>query len=355
MPVKPFSTHIFLLIFFSQTALAQYADLKNDDNVPWIAEFSMDHDFSSSSVSDQQNIVKLIKFYNDPTTLYGANTDDWIINWIFANAMDGHYECYKDPELSNQLSQSDLLNLTISIDTVITFYPETFEEVIEIKKVEIHPSNINSLRTKQIIFYNQKSGNFDTKLIAVAPLMAIDSDNNLTPLFWIKMDAEFPNPIDIQAPNISWGVLLDTKGSPFDLKLAKEVKNENNFDFKKRIQKHAFNLERPVENAKGFGCDKFLSKKEVGNLYNSIDTIITFDPQTFQETVEIKQYNFDPNAIANYRLVQEWYYDRETKKMMNRLKAICPLYIVESEDGKIKYAKKGSRRYAKSLYFIRYN
>ena len=112
---------------------------------------------------------------------------------------------------------------------------------------------------------------------------------------------------------------------------------------------------KPIENAKGYGCNKFLSKKELASAYNSIDTIITFDPSTFTETIEIAKYELDPKDVSNFRLVQEWYYDGKSKKMMNRLKAICPLYYIRNDNGVIEYVKDGSPGYAKPLYFIRYN
>jgi Gliding motility associated protein GldN len=359
MAVKSFFTHSivlsFLLIFTNQTVLAQYDELKNNSSIPWIAEFSMDQSFSNCSDKNQQNILKLIKFYNDPANMEGANRDNWVINWIYQNAIDGQYDCYKDAELTQQISGADLFLLSASIDTVITFDPKTFKETIEIYRNELAPPTIKSLRTKQVIFYNQKSGNFETKLIAVAPLQDIDSQKEPVPLFWIKMNASFPNNFEIHSPNITWGALIDTKGFPLDFNVLEVVKNENNFDFKKQLQQHAFNLEKPIESAEGYGCGKFLNKKQVGNLYNSIDTIITFDPITFQETVEIAKYEIGPNDISHYRLVQEWYFDEKSKKLMNRLKAICPLYFIRDENGIIEYVKDGSPRFAKPLYFIRYN
>ena len=174
------------------------------------------------------------------------------------------------------------------------------------------------------------------------------------PLFWIKLDASLPKTFDIHAPNICWGALIDTKGNPLDLNRVEVVKNENNFDFSLFLQQQAMNLDKPVENARGYGCNIFLSKKELAFAYNSIDTIITFDPSTFTETIEIAKYELDPKDVSNFRLVQEWYYDGKSKKMMNRLKAICPLYLIRN-DGVIGYIKDGSPRYAKPLYFIRYN
>ena len=359
MAVKLFPTRIitfiFLFILTTQPVLAQYDELKKNGDIPWIAEFTKDHSFSFSGVSDHQNIIKLIKFYNDPSNMDGAGDNNWLIHRVFQNAINGHYECYKDSKLTQRLLNKEINLSSVLVDTIITFYPETFEEVIEYKKVEIDPSYIKSFRTSQIIYYNQKTGNFDTKLIAIAPLLAIDSDKNLIPLFWIKMDTSVPETFNIKAPNITWGTLIDTKGAPLDINLFRVVKNEKNIDFGLFLQQKALNLEKPVENPKGYGCNKMLSKKQVGDMYNSIDTIITFDPNTFIETIEIAKHELDPKSVSNFRLVQEWYYDEKSKKMMNRLKAICPLYYFQSEKGVIEYVKDGSPRYAKPLYFIRYN
>lgn len=359
MPGKSFYTHsiaLFILFIIStKSASAQYDDLQKDPNIPWIAEFSMDHDFSIKPDPEPKNIVKLIKLYDTPSNLEGANSDTWAIRQLLQNAFDGHYECYKDSELKQRISIDELKLSTTSVDTIITFDAETHIETVQIVKSELDFSTTQHLRTKQIIYYNQKTGNFETRLIAIAPLQSTAVTNAQLPLFWIKMDTTFPNNFNIHAPNISWGVLIDTKGNPFDLNLATVVKNENNFDFSLFLQQQAFDLKKQVESGKGFGCNKFLNKKEVESLYSAVDTIITFDPNTFQETVKIEKYTLDPKDIADFRLVQEWYYDSEKKMMMNRLKAICPLFFINTADGSMKYVQDGTRRYAKPLYFIRYN
>ncbi len=359
MQVKSFFTRsiilFFLLVFSNQAILAQYHELQNDSNISWIAEFSMDHSFSFNPEPHQLNVVKLVKFYNEPSNMNGANSDNWIINWVLQNATDGFYECYKDDKLTQRIPNSDLKYSTVVIDTIITFYPETFEETIEINRKELGLSSIKSLRTKQIIYYNQKNGNFETKLIAVAPLMKMSPTEVPLPLFWIKMDTQFPSNFDTHDPNITWGALIDTRGKPLDLNLVKVIKNENNFDFRIFLQQQALNLEKPVESGESYGCNKFLNKEEVGYLYNAIDTIITFYPSTYEETVEIAKHELDPKDLSHYRLVQEWYYDSKKRKLMNRLKAVCPLYFIQYENGVIKFAKAGSLRYGKPLYYIRYN
>ena len=346
---------LFLSVLVTNSLSAQYDDLKNNTDIPWIAEFSMDHDFSFQTENDDQNIIKLIKLYSDPTNMEGANSDRWIIDWIYYNAINGHYQCFKDPGLTQQISNKELSDLNATIDTIITFYPEKFEEVIQIVRNELNPSSIKSLRTNQLVYHNQKSKNFETKLISVAPLVESETTKGLTPLFWIKLDANVPQKFDIHHPNITWGALIDTKGSPLFSNFIQIVKNEKNFDFRKQLHQQAFKLEKPIESAEGYGCDIFLNKLEIESMYNSIDTIITFDPQTFQETVEIRKNDIDPNEITHYRLVQEWYYDVETKLLMNRLKAICPLAVIQDNSGKIKYAPNGARRYAKPFYYIKYD
>ena len=337
----------FCFILIKNTVSAQYIDLKNNKDILWIAEFSMDHDFSFNTDSEQRNIIKLIKFYSDPTNFDGANNDAWIIDWIYSNAVNGHYECFEDPGLTLQISKKRIASLTASVDTVITYDPATFEESTVIVRNELNPKTIKQLRTNQVIFYNQKSRNFETRLISVAPLLSIEGDESPVPLFWIKMNSKFPESFDIHNPNIVWGTLVNTKESPLFVNFMREVKNENNFNFPKRLKEQAFELEKPIESTECYGCNQLLSKVDVQKVYNSIDTVITFNPQTFLEEIQVVKHDFDPEKVSEYRLIQEWYYDENSKKLMNRLKAISPLYLTQSLNGKFKYKK--------PLYYIRYD
>ncbi|MBI5917200.1 MAG: hypothetical protein HY842_17655 [Bacteroidetes bacterium] len=106
-------------------------------------------------------------------------------------------------------------------------------------------------------------------------------------------------------------------------------------------------MKHPVERSQGFGCGELLSKKDIENLYTSIDTVITFDPDTYKETVQIIKNDIRPSDLKKIRLVQEWYYDNRRNVLFNKLKAVAPLVDKFDETGK-------KLRYAWPMYYLRF-
>lgn len=335
------SSFLFLISF--QISVAQYDDLLQNKEIIWLAEFTVDFQFSTE-VDFQEEQVQLLKFQNNTSSFKHSNRNDWIKLWIFNQAMQDASNCYLDPNFTQKLNIDDLSDITESIDTVITFNTETYEERISIISNKSSSRNIKGLRTNQVIYFNQKTNNFETRLIAVAPLFRKNSKTP-KPLFWIKMNAVLPDNFNINQSNINWATLICPIKHPLEANFMEVIKSPKDFNFKDKLYDQAFNLEKPTQ--KFYGRYDPMTKSDLKKAYNSIDTITTFDPTTFEEEIKIVKSEFSPASISQYRLVQEWYYDREKNSLTNRLKAICPLASSKNNEGK--------ELYSSPLYYIRYD
>lgn len=345
---------ILILSFSSQFLMGQYEDLQKDKNIIWVAEFFNDYSFSLMD-SEREHLVKLIKFKGDASNLVDANHSRWIVEWIFNNAIDGHYDCYKDSGLTQPLSGKDLNGLITTSDTIVTFNPDTYEEMIQVVKNEIYTQQINSLRVNQVIYYDKKKKNFNTRIISVAPLLLDEkvlkkrskkkkNKKILKPLFWIKMDGKLPKKFKVKSSNINWAALVLSKGNPIELNSIKTVKTNYGFDAKKRLYEQAFKFEKPV--TIDYNSKEELKSEKLKWMYSRTDTVITFNPDTYEEQVSIVRHDVKPDEVSNIRLVQEWYFDKKSKRLMNRLKAISPMLKANDDNGKFRFWKR--------LYFIKY-
>lgn len=332
---------------------AQYEDLEKDKKITWIAEFSNDHNFSLNS-SDKEEKIKLIKFEGDASDFSDHNTSSWVTSWIFNKAQEGKYQCFNDSELTRSLYKNELTALISSKDTVVTYSPDTYEEMIQIVKTDLSPKNIHGLRVKQVIYYNQKSKNLNTRVIAVAPLVLSKAarelglkpkKDQLLPLFWVKMDGELPKKFKLKSSDINWAALVFSKTNPIDLDAVKTVKINSGFDIKNQIYQQAVNFEKPIVNS--YDGKMKITPTELKSIFNRRDTTVSISPQTYQEEVKITETKITSKEISNIRLVQEWYFDSKRNLLMNRVKAINPI---------IKQTVKG-RKYQiwKPLYFIKYD
>ena len=73
--------------------------------------------------------------------------------------------------------------------------------------------------------------------------------------------------------------------------------------------------------------DKFtteLTPGEAASIGASVDTIITFDPETFAETMKIVRNELNWENIKRFRLKEDWFFDEETSTMQVRILGIAP-------------------------------
>ncbi|MFT5833167.1 MAG: gliding motility associated protein GldN [Cognaticolwellia sp.] len=86
--------------------------------------------------------------------------------------------------------------------------------------------------------------------------------------------------------------------------------------------------------------DKFteaLGPNEASTIGVSVDTIITFDPETFEEQMKVVRNELNWEDIKRFRLKEVWFFDEETSTMQVRILGIAPLREVYDDQGNFKY------------------
>jgi len=86
--------------------------------------------------------------------------------------------------------------------------------------------------------------------------------------------------------------------------------------------------------------DKFtnaLTPEEVAAQGASVDTVITFDPETYEEKIQVVRNDINPEDIKRFRLKEIWFFDEESSTMQVRILGIAPLRDVKDENGNFKY------------------
>jgi gliding motility associated protien GldN len=88
--------------------------------------------------------------------------------------------------------------------------------------------------------------------------------------------------------------------------------------------------------------DKFSSKltpDEVASMGATIDTVITFDPETYEEQLQVVRNDINPEDVKRFRLKEVWFFDEETSTMQVRVLGIAPLIDKTDENGNFLYEK----------------
>jgi len=69
----------------------------------------------------------------------------------------------------------------------------------------------------------------------------------------------------------------------------------------------------------------YFKEEDVANLGGSIDTIITFDPKTFKETIQIVTSKFRGKSIKNLRLIEDWVWEDKANSLSIRYVGFAPI------------------------------
>jgi gliding motility associated protien GldN len=88
--------------------------------------------------------------------------------------------------------------------------------------------------------------------------------------------------------------------------------------------------------------DKFTSRltsDEVVTMGARIDTVITFDPDTYEEKTQIVSNDINPEDVRRYRIKEVWFFDKESSTMQVRILGIAPLLDIFDDAGNFKYEK----------------
>jgi gliding motility associated protien GldN len=88
--------------------------------------------------------------------------------------------------------------------------------------------------------------------------------------------------------------------------------------------------------------DKFsasLTPDEVASMGATIDTVITFDPETYEEQLQVVRNDINPEDVKRFRLKEVWFFDEETSTMQVRILGIAPLVDKTDENGNFLYEK----------------
>ncbi len=88
--------------------------------------------------------------------------------------------------------------------------------------------------------------------------------------------------------------------------------------------------------------DKFLhplTADEVAAQVSFLDTTIVFDPETYEEIIQVVRNEINPEDIKRFRVKEDWFFDRETSTLQVRILGVAPIQDVTDDNGNFLYEK----------------
>lgn len=324
---------LFCLVVLTNTIYAQKAPdilpstnpqtiidaLKADPDVVWMGETMVDYVDTNgleNAWCSYNNIEKeqLLKYQSG--RVINGNTPTRVIDVLFA--ISKKQKVYVTEKLEKERSEKSLKTIRQPLDTVITFDPETFEQIVQIVVSDYTVVQTPKFRVRQLLYFDKNTRTFLTKPLAVAPLLK--RGKYYIPLFWVAPLTR--EDFDLSSNDISLAKRLFAE---IDLKSIKVLKSKKNQDaafklFAENIidSKKEMYLTHPL---RGDGITA-LNRAERATVTNSVDTIITFDPETFEEIIQVVVYKYDGADTEKIQLIEDWFFDANKGKIQ-----ITPLGI----------------------------
>lgn len=329
-----------LLLFLPTTFIvAQSAFLKNPDIV-WAAEIEQDWvvDIPSLEVEWEYGITTLKLMRTEKNYPYWNST--YLADLIFEAALRGEFPVFKDPQCRIPV---DIMKVYPSKDTVITYDPETYEEKRQVYIVEPFPfRDFKAWRLRQVLAYHAKSASWSTTVEAIAPLVAVRNEAwgdsiGLRPLFWFRPDNKRQK---ITSNDIVWAKntvnkQISTHISVDQLKMVKVMDGFQN-PMTHQLEVLGKNMKIPFYSS---GNEKPLTPEDRAHMLATTDTVVTFDPETYEEKITVVHNDLNANNIRNLRLVQIWYWDEKKHRLSICLDAVAPLINVMDSEGNFRFQR----------------
>lgn len=311
---------------------AQLNEVLKDPNVTWAAIFTAKRDFRLTATGGLSEI-QLTKFTPPENQCANFKNDNWLAQWLIDGMKAGQYRAFDDPEMKVFVGQPVLLSRITQSDVITTFDPATYEEKTRIINNDLKADEIVGFQTSEVIYFDKKSGGYQTCLLALAPMVRIRNDNGSTigdePIAWLAMDGNQPS-----SPNdVIWSVLSLDKKASFKTNELQVVKDDQKQPFLTSLWQTTKSGKLAVKSSEKYGCGEELPKAALEQMFSVIDTIITFDAETYKESMQIVKHTYDDRDVQTVKLVQEWYFDNRRKMLGSRLKAIAPVIDVKDVNG----------------------
>lgn len=110
---------------------------------------------------------------------------------LMESAINGEITVYstEDDKFSSKLTPDEVASMGATIDTVITFDPETYEEQLQVVRNDINPEDVKRFRMKEVWFFDEETSTLQVRILGIAPLIDKNDENGNflyeKPMFWV--------------------------------------------------------------------------------------------------------------------------------------------------------------------------
>lgn len=332
-----------LVLFFAMPIVvpAQYGQFLNHPDVIWAAEIEITYSLKPPPAADPlwANDIVYWKSYDpkDPVQYEGG---ELLIRKILQAARSGLWPAWQLHNPEEQLTLTAVADsLGWGYDTIVTFDVITYEESVKIVRNELDPSGFTAIRARQLLYFDNKKGEFGLATIAVAPVFRFTKKVQVKNAseatrdtilyervpFWLKMPA-FSKKIrrkhpDVNHSEILWAAQVKTLGHSPEPDHVMPLKNTKPTVMQALLDRFRYD---PRYKATDF-YNEPLPFETREALFVSSDTLVRYNPETYAESIEINRNEIRADDTPRLRLVENWYWDDRQQRLIILLDRFAPM------------------------------
>jgi hypothetical protein len=208
---------------------------------------------------------------------------------------------------------------------------------------DINPYDLEMVRVRQLLYYVDKADEFRVLPLAYAPVrhvvIGFDNDNDNESMFWHA-------PLWFKMPDND-KILRKNKGRFTLVRRLTTVSNSPNInelkvlkDFKPPVAQQLLNRVRKDEHYEVFhqyAQDRQVPIDELERMILTLDTVVTFDPETYEERVMIERNEITGEEVVQMCLVQDWMWDDRRKQLVIKPIGFAPMVETTDRDGNFRF------------------
>ncbi len=341
---------LFFILLLPGLLAAQYERILNDRNVIWAAEIDLTYDLQGPRPADSlhRNDIILWKSF-DAKNLSPYEHGELLIEKILQAARTGKWAAWQFADTVRQLSKEELIARLDERDTIDVLDVETGMRKWKAAVNEADPASFQAIRLKQLLYFDEKKGDFELYTAAIGPVKRVTTRvlqksgeyleiprYEYVP-FWLKMPdfsrKKSPKKRNVNDENISWAAQIKTLDASPELETLRPFK-----DFKRPIMqvlldRFHFDRKYAAQNA----LEQAILFEERNAMLSSADTIVTFDPETYEEKIFTVQNRVDADQVLRLRMVQNWFWDDRQSRLIIQFAGFAPLMQQYDSEGNFRF------------------
>lgn len=353
-------TALFALLPLLLTA--QYERILNDRNVTWAAELDIIYQLAPPQVGDPVFRNDIIYWKNyDPRDATPYEGSEMLLVKLLDAVRSGAWPAWDFGDKPRQLSLEETIGRLDERDTVevLNFETGLYSAQAVVNEADIH--EFFAIRAKQLLYYDAKKAQFNLYTSAIAPvrhrhveyrystqepvssyaevLFRTYQDSVLFDYvpFWLKMPEysrkNSQKGPDVDDRDVTWAAQLKTLNLIPEIEILRPRKDVSPPVMRAFLDRFRDDRVFPAFDPLG----QPLSRAERADLLIDVDTVLTYDPETYEEAWKIVRTEIQAADLYRLRLIEAWCWDERRQRLHIRLQRHAPLVEVFDEDGNYRY------------------